>query len=325
MFDKLKNLPAKVRLMIGAGGLAVLIAVAAGYWFLGRKTAEPEKRVTARPAPVIKLPPGIIVYTSHGKIWKLVKGEEPMILLEGMHWFPALNAGGTQLAYWEDAGTSMSLYVMNLISTVSVKIGEWRTLGDKGRNLSVRNAPCWDPKQDLLYFADGIQIWSVNSDGTNLETMYRHPSGNCYSVTVAPDGKTFAFVSVTEYGQNLWTYSLVSKRTEMLTEDTYQAGAVGAPAWSPKGTSIVYVVYKAEEVNLWSVASDGGVPIRLTKKGRTNSPQWGPFGRKLVVSSGSQDPLHWQIWLMDGRNWKYLKQLTDVPAGAYAPSISGRW
>jgi len=272
-------------------------------------------------------PPGVMLYMSRGKIWKVRKGETAEALVTRMAWFPSVNSDGTMMAYWEDDGDAMSLHVMNLISRIDNKIGQWRTLGAGGRNLNLRNAPCWHPKKDAVLFADGTQIWQVMSDGTDLMTLYEHDRGGCYSVTVSPDGTRLAFVSVTENDQNLWVYSTLTKQAMPLTDYTVRDGMVGSPAWSPTTQSdkIIFVLYKSEEANLLLVSSEGGAAQVLTKEGRTNSPQWDPSGARLVVSSGTQNPLSWQVSLMKPEEGGFLEQLTAIPAGAFAPSISANW
>ncbi len=326
--DKFRNLPAKTTRVIAAGLVVIVVAGFWGWWTWSSKGKETTKQKRPRITQKKKapLPPGVVLYTSQGKLWKLSKGEQPEVLLEGAFWFPAVNREGTRMAYWEDHGTTMKLSVMNLVSRKTLEVGEWYTLGSLGRNLNMRNAPCWHPKKDVLYFADGTQIWQVNSDGTDLQTLYEHDAGGCYGVTVSPDLKTFAFVGVTETRQNLWTYSTVSKHARSITDYTSQQGMVGAPAWSPiEGKTIVYALYKAEQVNLWSIPANGGTAVALTKEGRTNSPHWDLLGEKLAVSSGTQNPLSWQIALVNAKDGKFLKQLTNAPAGAFSPSITGAW
>ena len=272
------------------------------------------------------LPTGTLLYTTQGGLWKLTRGASPERVLEhGTYWFPAINADVNQGACWVDLGGEMALEIVNLVSHVTVRAGQWGTLGALGRNLNLRNAPVWIPGRDVVVFADGRQIWQVDADGGNLQTIYEHPDGGCYSVTLSPDGDRLAFVGVTDKEQNLWSYSLKTKRATPITDYTNQMGAVGAPAWSPKGDRIIFVLYKGEEANLYTVPAEGGTPNKLTKEGRTNAPAWDPTGRKLAVSSGTQNPLVWQIALVDPDTCKFLEQLTTAPAGAFAPSIEGAW
>lgn len=311
-------------------GLCAFVAAGFALAALGLPMAGCGKKAPPPPPPKAEkkgppLPPGVLVYTSGGAIWKLGKGESPQKLVADNVWFPAIKDDETLVAYWEDNGDGMSMCILNLASKAVAKVGAWQTLGPLGRNLNLRNAPVWLAGKDVLMFADGRQIWQVNSDGTDLQTVHEHREGGCYSVSPSPDGTKIAFINVDDQGQNLWTYSTLSHKAQPVTEYTYREGMVGAPAWSPKGEPIVFVLYKAEESNLWRILSEGGISMQITREGRTNSPVWDPTGKKLAASSGTQNPLHWQVHLINAEDGKFLEQLTSASPGGFAPSIAGAW
>jgi len=307
------------------------IAAGAGLQGCAKKKGPAEKAKVEKKRMV--LPPGLAVYTTGGGIWKLAKAGTPELVVSGRMWFPAVNASETLLAYWEDLGGRMAMNVRNLATGATTKVGEWQTLGALGRNLNLRNAPAWlQPPEnsgttfkDVLFFADGRQIWQVEADGTNLTTIYEHEGAACYGVSPSPDGTRIAFIGVTEKDQNLWTYSTQTHKSQPVTEYTFRDGAAGSPAWSPNGVFIVFVLYKSEDSNLWRIPAEGGTSMQITKEGRTNSAVWDPTGAKLAVSSGNQNPLVWQIHLVSAEDGRFLEQLTVAPAGAFSPSIAGAW
>ncbi len=303
----------------------ILCAASAVALLAGCRAKEAPKPVVAHEVRGPVLPPGTLLYTSQGKLWKFRRGEPPEAVVSGAVWFPAVNSDGTLVAYWEDAGSQMRLNVLNLVSRATVRIGEWGSLGTLGRNLNLRNAPCWVPGRDVLRFADGRQIWESEADGSNLQTLYEFPEGGCFAPTISPDGMRVAFVGSTEREQNLWVYSLQTHQAQPMTDYTAKDGSVGAPAWSPKGDRIVYVLYKAEESNIWGIPAEGGTPSSVTKEGRTNAPAWDPAGRRMAVATGTQNPFSWQIALVNVEDGKFLEQLTSVGAGAAAPTLTGQW
>jgi WD40 repeat protein len=306
--------------------IACALSLAAGVaLFAGCRAKEAPKAVVQQEKHGPALPTGVLLYTSQGRLWQFKRGEPPEAVATGNVWFPSVNREGNLAAYWDDGGAQMALNVLNLVSHTVVRIGAWNSLGSLGRNLNLRNAADWIIGREALRFADGRQIWEVEADGTNLSTLYEHPDGACYAVSNSPDGHRVAFVSATEHDQNLWVYSLETHKAVALTDYTQRDGSVGAPAWSPKGDRIVYVLYKAEEANLWSIPAEGGTPTAMTKEGRTNAPSWDPTGRRLAVSTGTQNPFNWQIALVNGDDGKFIEQLTNVTAGAAAPALSGQW
>ncbi len=311
------------RAALPATGLLALAALGLLTAGCGKKPAPPPppKPVAQGPAAV----PGVMVYTSQGKLWRMSRGATPEALSDRPVWFPAINAETTQAAYWEDDGGEMALVVMNLISRTTVTVGRWRTLGALGRSMNLHNAPSWLPGRDALVFADGRQIWQVEADGSNLQTLYEHTDGECYSVTVSPDGSKLGFISVSEKEQNLWVFSQATKLAAAVTEYTHRDGQVGSPSWSPRNDFIVFTLYKAEETNLWRIPPEGGSALQVTREGRAGTPSWDITGKKIVVSSATVNPLVRQIHLISADDGKYLEQLTNNPAGAYAPAIAGSW
>jgi len=311
------------RALLAGVAVAVAAACLTSTTGCGKKGPPPAKVKVEKKGP--PLPPGLLVYASGGAIWKMAKGEAPQRLVSGDVWFPALKGDETLVAYWEDLGDRMALNILNLETKAVTRVGAWHTLGALGRNLNLRNAPIWLDAKNVLLFADGRQIWQVEADGTNLQTIYEHPGGGCYSVSPSPDGARIAFVSVSEKDQNLWTFSTLSHKAGPVTEYTYRDGCVGAPAWSPKGDPIVFVLYKSEEANLWRVLAEGGISMQITKEGRTNSPAWDPTGMLIAASSGTQNPLFWQVHLINGEDGKFVEQLTTSSPGGFSPSIAGAW
>ncbi len=286
------------------------------------------------PPPIMEkkksgLPLGTVVYQSDGGLWLLRKGGKPEMIVGGPAWFPSISPDCSLVAYWLDLGPAMALMIYNPISFRSAKIGEWRTMGPFGRNLNLRNSPCWSASSDRIYFADGNQIWEVAPDGQDLQTVYEHTGGQCYGPSISPDGNGLAFIGITENDQNLWVYSRQTHSASQITSYRTRDGAVGSPAWCPavgKGIKekIAFVLYKSEEANIWTIPPTGGDAIPLTKEGRTNSPWWEPMGRRLAVSTGTQNPYRWQIAFIVFEDGKF-EELTFAPQGAFSPSVAGEW
>ncbi len=300
-------------------GLGAVLASA------GCGKSKPRGAIGKSVKEVVKLPEGIGVFSSRGSVWKIAKGTQAEEIVGKPCWFPAVNSQASLAAFWEEHGLYLSLMVQDLISGETRELWKWNAPPALARNLNLRNAPCWHPKEDTLFFADGKQIWSVNADGSDLQTVYEHGQGGCYSVAADPEGTSLAFVSVEEEAQNLWVYSSKSKESLALTTYTSMQGLAGAPAWSPSGNVIAFVIYRADQANVWTIPATGGGASVLTKDGRTNSPSWDITGAKLAVSSGIQDAYRWQINLISATDGKFLQQLTRADTGAFSPSITGAW
>ena len=97
----------------------------------------------------------------------------------------------------------------------------------------------------------------------------------------SPDGKKMAFSAMT----HLYTMDIPGGKPQRLTsgnEHEFQ------PAWSPDGSSIVYVTWSSEGGQLWRVAASGGTPQQLSKSAAVYSnPVWSPDGSRIVALRGN--------------------------------------
>ncbi len=301
-----------------------LIAAAAAIQGCKKKEAPKPKEVVVQKKVDVK--PGLLAYSSQGRIWILEKGGQAQLFSDTVAWFPALNRQGTHVAYWEDHGDYMEMCVGNLASRQKTVIWRWQNPPPLARNMNLHNAPSWTIEGEELYFADGRQIWQSRADGSDLQTVYEHKDGRCFSVAVAPKGQEMVFVGISANGaQNLWHFSTLTRDSLPLTALTDMEGMAGSPAWSPKDGRVAYVVYRGDQANIWIISTTGLQSTLLTKDGRTNSPAWGDAAGKLAVSSGTQDPYRWQIRLLNAADGKDLEGLTDSPVGAFSPSICAAW
>lgn len=305
-------------------GICMIAAATAGIQ--GCKKKEPPKKREVVVQKKAEVKAGILAYSSQGRIWIMEKGGQPQVFSDSTSWFPAINRQGTHVAYWEDHGNYMDLCVSNLASRQKVSIWRWQDPPSLARNLNLHNAPCWTEEGEQLLFADGRQIWQSRADGSNLQTIYEHKEGRCFSVASDSKGEQMVFVGISPDGaQNLWHFSTLSRDCMSLTALTDMEGAIGAPAWSPKNSRVAYVVYRADQANIWAISVTGLQSTILTKDGQSNSPAWDDKGEKLAVSSGNKDPYRWQIRLISAADGKEMEQLTDSPVGAFSPSICATW
>ena len=186
--------------------------------------------------------------------------------------------------------------------------------------------PSWSP--DLLeiafraYDADGVALFVVDADGTNLRKIV---PGNAFqgiydpawSPVTAPDLEYKIAFSASPDGVHgqIHVCNVDGSERVNVTADTGRSDM--APAWSPDATSIAagtstttvlprgIVVY-----TLKSDGSDGSSVARDTMEdatadtslagARLGSLDWSPTGNVLVMSVGdTNDDLHDDIWTLD--------------------------
>src|SRR5262249_1166021 len=118
----------------------------------------------------------------------------------------------------------------------------------------------------------------------------------------SPDGSRIAFVSARDHGGRLappTNTNALELYLNLSFGDIFVVPALGGtpaklvddghyPSWSPDGKRIVFVSNRGGEINLWTVPSEGGTPMPLTKEhGRIDyQPAWSPDGKGIVHGSG---------------------------------------
>jgi hypothetical protein len=139
-------------------------------------------------------------------------------------------------------------------------------------------------------FDTNHDVYVVDRDGTNLQRLTTD-AGFDGSPTWSPDGSRLAFVSTRAGHGDIWTMNADGSDPHRLTD---ARGAVplpgsgfgaGMPAWSPDGTTIVYVVTSTDGSKLWTMRPDGSGKRPLGTPAIANDllPDWSPDGALLVV------------------------------------------
>ncbi len=165
----------------------------------------------------------------------------------------------------------------------------------------------WTAQGTILYTSDG-KIAEVRPDGTRLggvpfegrvtfdRTAYRRarrdfdgtraePVRGILSPTVAPDGRSYAFVALGD----LWR--LTAGGLERLTTDLF---VETDPQFSPDGTRLVYATDRGGSMELWLRDLATGTDRQLTKSGGAALPAWAPDGARIVfqVQRGIATEIH---------------------------------
>jgi len=110
--------------------------------------------------------------------------------------------------------------------------------------------------------------------------------------------------------------------TPFATGDYYLLASVSEPAFSPSGSTVVYVVSRnhekddQSESDLWSVPWSGGAPRQLTKTPDTSEsqPRFARDGKSIYYLSDAGDDEETQLWRMSA-NGGGARQVTRIPGG----------
>ena len=142
--------------------------------------------------------------------------------------------------------------------------------------------PSWSPDGTEIAFATWNEIWVMDADGTNRESLfYGGRKATAAPIWSPVDSTKIAFRKYGTSGWEIWTTDVDGTNTRMLTE------SYGDPAWSPDGAKIAYDYFRG----IWVMDADGTDQQRLTDGG--DRPVWSPDGTMIAYDDSSG------IWVMD--------------------------
>lgn len=145
-----------------------------------------------------------------------------------------------------------------------------------------------------------IQIWLVNTDGSNLEQLTNVPDGACQP-DWSPDGERLVFISPCKRNQERYPNSSMfvinADGSGLVTLPTSPGGDYD-PAWSPDGNRIAFTslrnnnrpyLYILDLISNEVIALSSGVV-------RDFQPTWSPDGDSIAFTTIRADI--YQIWLL---------------------------
>jgi TolB protein len=161
-------------------------------------------------------------------------------------WLPYCSPDGSQIVFSSDRDGLHQLYMMPVDGGEATRL----THTDYANN-----SPSWSPDGSEIAFSSGgntavSNLFAIRPDGTNLRQITDMPGYNFLSPTWSPDGSRLA----AEGGK---------------------LGETIATEWGVAGRT-----------QIWTFASDGSDPIRLTSLDAYNGyPAWSPTGATIVFDS----------------------------------------
>ncbi|MBD1390929.1 PD40 domain-containing protein [Neiella sp. HB171785] len=155
----------------------------------------------------------------------------------------------------------------------------------------------------------------------------------------SPDGKSLAYISDREGGNNIWLMDIASGEEKAITNEDFRL--LMNPTWTPDGKAIIARKHftgtrSMGSGEMWLFHLDGGKGLRLTDKPNeqqdVNEPSVSPDGRFLFYSQDTtqgpyfqynKDP-HKGIYSIKRRDLKTGEIITLLsgPGGAVRPTVS---
>jgi Tol biopolymer transport system component len=142
-----------------------------------------------------------------------------------------------------------------------------------------------------------FDLWKLPAEGEPQENVrsavqVTRQTGHVQTPTAGPGDREVAFLSDSGGHTNLWVLETASGELRQLTYERDPEVAVGAPVWSPDGSSIAFVSSRGNPglwFGLWLVNPDGSQLRRLVQRGL--GAAWSSDGRWLYYVERADEPI----------------------------------
>lgn len=191
---------------------------------------------------------------------------------------PSWSPDGSKIAFETTRDGNFNIYVMNADGSDQTPLTT-----DEAQDLQAD----WSPAGDRIAFisdpdGDGTtDIFTVKSDGTGREKLVEATDDNginLFNPAWSPDGLEIAYQGYSDNGAaRIFIADDEGNNARIITSDSFSARQ---PAWSPDGQYLSFTDLSGGSSSdaIWTIRTDGELPIRLTSDEDTYSgfPSWGP-------------------------------------------------
>ncbi|HQQ82985.1 MAG TPA: prolyl oligopeptidase family serine peptidase [Cyclobacteriaceae bacterium] len=151
--------------------------------------------------------------------------------------------------------------------------------GGEVKSVSEGDAPAISPKNDVVAFVKGGQVWTAPLDGSTEPRNLFTARGSQHSLTWSPDGSRLAFVSARGDHSFIGIYSTAEQPIAWMAPSFTHDDS---PVWSPDGKQIAFVrvpgsggapdsllARRHQPWSIWTVSVSGGKANRIWQAPRT--------------------------------------------------------
>jgi TolB protein len=207
---------------------------------------------------------------------------------------PRISPDGQKIVFTSYRSGNPDLFIMD-------SDGQNRRLLSSKAGLNV--SPSWSPNNKELAITLSHQgppnIYLMDLRGI-IKKRITNSQGADTAPTFSPDGSQIAFTSDRAGQPHIWVTHIDGTGTRRLTTD----GHCDSAAWSPDGTTVVYVKGKrGNKFDIYSIEVLTGIERRLTwNQGNSENPTWSPDGRHIIFISTRRGKSELFVMDWDGDN-----------------------
>jgi len=158
------------------------------------------------------------------------------------------------------------------------------------------------PNDSQIVFSYGIQIYKMNVDGSNIQSLMNKGESGYYP-SLSIDGSKIVYVSFYN-NWDVYTMDIYGGNKVNLTNNNYMDFS---PSFTPDGKKIVFYSDRDGNEEIYIMNSDGSEQKRLThNEGYDELPKISPDGSKIAYQTERSGNWYLAIMDIDGSNMLYL-------------------
>ncbi len=255
---------------------------------------------------------------------------ERIVHSKGLVLTPTYSPDGKSIAYLDLTKNKAQVYIMDLKTKVTHKLGEF-----EGMNFAPRFSPDGQTVVMSLEKGGKSAIYSYSLTSKKLTRLTEHRSidtSPCFS----PDGKEIAFTTDRdgEGGEQIYIMSADGSNVRRIT---FARGKYSQPAWSSRGDLIAFTKQVEGQFYIGVIGVDGTGERLIAEGYLVEGAEWAkplpperlnpgknyPAARYLIFSKEPTSGAPSQVYRIDltGRNLKLLKTPKDASDCTWSPPL----